>query len=102
MFPSAAPYRVAALKMVLPMFSSLRSERSAISRAIPRVLATLPASQAKRARNPTTRQSLRDSAGGKVRLSMKVVDQQTGEDLEAKRKPEAERARVAAGAGAGE
>ena len=39
---------------------------------------------------------------GKVRLSMKVVDQQTGEDLEAKQKAEAERAREAAGAGAGE
>ena len=39
---------------------------------------------------------------GKVRLSMKVVDQQTGEDLEAKQKTEAERAREAAGAGAGE
>jgi polyribonucleotide nucleotidyltransferase len=36
---------------------------------------------------------------GKVRLSMKVVDQQTGEDLEAKQKAEAERAREAAGAG---
>jgi polyribonucleotide nucleotidyltransferase len=39
---------------------------------------------------------------GKVRLSMKVVDQETGEDLEAKQKAEAERAREAAGAGAGE
>jgi polyribonucleotide nucleotidyltransferase len=38
---------------------------------------------------------------GKVRLSMKVVDQQTGEDLEAKQKAE-ERTREAAGAGAGE
>lgn len=36
---------------------------------------------------------------GKVRLSMKVVDQQTGEDLEAKQKAEAERTREAAGAG---
>jgi polyribonucleotide nucleotidyltransferase len=35
---------------------------------------------------------------GKVRLSMKVVDQQTGEDLEAKQKAEAEQAREAAGA----
>src|SRR5262249_1212699 len=39
---------------------------------------------------------------GKGRLSMKVVDQQTGEDLEARQKAEAERAREAAGAGAGE
>ena len=38
---------------------------------------------------------------GKVRLSMKVVDQETGEDLEAKQKAE-ERTREAAGAGAGE
>jgi polyribonucleotide nucleotidyltransferase len=38
---------------------------------------------------------------GKVRLSMKVVDQQTGEDLEAKQKAE-ERTHEAAGAGAGE
>jgi polyribonucleotide nucleotidyltransferase len=30
---------------------------------------------------------------GKVRLSMKVVDQQTGEDLEAKQKAEREAAR---------
>jgi polyribonucleotide nucleotidyltransferase len=36
---------------------------------------------------------------GKVRLSMKIVDQQTGEDLEAKQKAEAERSREAAGAG---
>ena len=36
---------------------------------------------------------------GKVRLSMKIVDQQTGEDLEAKQKAEAERTREAAGAG---
>src|SRR5207248_11183436 len=36
---------------------------------------------------------------GKVRLSMKVVDQQTGEDIEAKQKAEGERAREAAGAG---
>jgi len=35
---------------------------------------------------------------GKVRLSMKVVDQQTGEDLEAKQKAEASEAREAAGA----
>jgi len=34
---------------------------------------------------------------GKVRLSMKVVDQQTGEDLEAKQKAEAEQQREAAG-----
>jgi polyribonucleotide nucleotidyltransferase len=35
---------------------------------------------------------------GKVRLSMKVVDQKTGEDLEAKRKAEsAEQPREAAG-----
>src|ERR1700756_2113419 len=33
---------------------------------------------------------------GKVRLSMKIVDQQTGEDLEAKQKAEAEQAREAA------
>jgi polyribonucleotide nucleotidyltransferase len=37
---------------------------------------------------------------GKVRLSMKVVDQQTGEDLEAKQKAEAEQARETAAAGA--
>src|ERR1051326_1236299 len=37
---------------------------------------------------------------GKVRLSMKVVDQQTGEDLEAKQKAEAEQAGEAAAAGA--
>jgi polyribonucleotide nucleotidyltransferase len=37
---------------------------------------------------------------GKVRLSMKIVDQQTGEDLEAKQKAEAEQAREAAAAGA--
>src|SRR5712692_2209415 len=36
---------------------------------------------------------------GKVRLSMKIVDQQTGEDLEAKQKAEAERTREAASAG---
>jgi polyribonucleotide nucleotidyltransferase len=36
---------------------------------------------------------------GKVRLSMKVVDQQTGEDLEAKQKAEAAEAREAAAAG---
>jgi polyribonucleotide nucleotidyltransferase len=35
---------------------------------------------------------------GKVRLSMKVVDQQTGEDLEAKQKAEAAESREAAGA----
>jgi polyribonucleotide nucleotidyltransferase len=35
---------------------------------------------------------------GKVRLSMKVVDQQTGEDLEAKQKAEGEPSREAAGA----
>jgi polyribonucleotide nucleotidyltransferase len=32
-----------------------------------------------------------------VRLSMKVVDQQTGEDLEGKQKAEAEQQREAAG-----
>jgi polyribonucleotide nucleotidyltransferase len=37
---------------------------------------------------------------GKVRLSMKVVDQQTGEDLEAKQKAEVEQARETAAAGA--
>jgi polyribonucleotide nucleotidyltransferase len=37
---------------------------------------------------------------GKVRLSMKIVDQQTGEDLEAKQKAEAEQTREAAAAGA--
>src|SRR6202050_177471 len=36
---------------------------------------------------------------GKVRLSMKVVDQATGEDLEAKQKAEAEQGREAAAAG---
>jgi polyribonucleotide nucleotidyltransferase len=36
---------------------------------------------------------------GKVRLSMKVVDQQTGEDIEAKQKAEAEQPREAAAAG---
>src|SRR5713101_1770322 len=36
---------------------------------------------------------------GTVRLSMKVVDRQTGEDLEAKQKAEAERTREGAGAG---
>src|SRR5246127_4474527 len=39
---------------------------------------------------------------GKVRLSMKVVDQATGEDLEAKKKAAAEKARETAAAGAGE
>ncbi|HYA04295.1 MAG TPA: S1 RNA-binding domain-containing protein, partial [Xanthobacteraceae bacterium] len=39
---------------------------------------------------------------GKVRLSMKAVDQQTGEDLEAKPKAEAEQAREAASGGAAE
>jgi polyribonucleotide nucleotidyltransferase len=34
---------------------------------------------------------------GKVRLSMKMVDQETGEDLEAKQKAEAEGQREAAG-----
>jgi polyribonucleotide nucleotidyltransferase len=34
---------------------------------------------------------------GKVRLSMKVVDQQTGEDIEAKQKAEEESHREAAG-----
>jgi polyribonucleotide nucleotidyltransferase len=37
---------------------------------------------------------------GKVRLSMKIVDQQTGEDLEAKQKAEVEQSREAAAAGA--
>ena len=37
---------------------------------------------------------------GKVRLSMKVVDQDTGEDLEAKQKAEAGEAREAAAGGA--
>jgi polyribonucleotide nucleotidyltransferase len=32
---------------------------------------------------------------GKVRLSMKMVDQQTGEDLEAKQKAEAEQQQAA-------
>ena len=36
---------------------------------------------------------------GKVRLSMKVVDQQTGEDLEAKQKAEAEQQRAAEAVG---
>ncbi len=39
---------------------------------------------------------------GKVRLSMKVVDQQTGEDLEAKQKAEGEQPREAAAGGAAE
>jgi polyribonucleotide nucleotidyltransferase len=39
---------------------------------------------------------------GKVRLSMKAVDQQTGEDLEAKQKAETGEAREAAAGGAGE
>ncbi len=39
---------------------------------------------------------------GKVRLSMKVVDQQTGEDLEAKQKAEAEQQRDTAASGAAE
>ncbi len=39
---------------------------------------------------------------GKVRLSMKVVDQQTGEDLEAKQKAETEPAREATASGAAE
>jgi polyribonucleotide nucleotidyltransferase len=39
---------------------------------------------------------------GKVRLSMKVVDQATGEDLEAKQKAEAEQQREAAGGDAAE
>jgi polyribonucleotide nucleotidyltransferase len=38
---------------------------------------------------------------GKVRLSMRVVDQQTGEDLEAKQKAEAAEGREAAAAGGG-
>jgi polyribonucleotide nucleotidyltransferase len=37
---------------------------------------------------------------GKVRLSMKIVDQQTGEDLEAKQKAEAAAAPQEAAAGA--
>ncbi len=37
---------------------------------------------------------------GKVRLSMKVVDQETGEDLEAKQKAEGEQPREAAAGGA--
>jgi polyribonucleotide nucleotidyltransferase len=36
---------------------------------------------------------------GKVRLSMKVIDQQTGEDLEAKQKAEGGEQREAAAAG---
>jgi polyribonucleotide nucleotidyltransferase len=36
---------------------------------------------------------------GKVRLSMKVVDQESGEDLEAKQKAEAEQGREATAAG---
>jgi polyribonucleotide nucleotidyltransferase len=39
---------------------------------------------------------------GKVRLSMKVVDQETGEDLEAKQKAEGEQPREAAAGGAAE
>jgi polyribonucleotide nucleotidyltransferase len=39
---------------------------------------------------------------GKVRLSMKVVDQQTGEDLEAKQKAEANEPHEAAAGGAAE
>jgi len=39
---------------------------------------------------------------GKVRLSMKVVDQETGEDLEAKQKAETEQQREAAASGAAE
>jgi polyribonucleotide nucleotidyltransferase len=39
---------------------------------------------------------------GKTRLSMKVVDQETGEDLEAKQKAEAEQPREAAASGAAE
>jgi polyribonucleotide nucleotidyltransferase len=39
---------------------------------------------------------------GKVRLSMKAVDQQTGEDLEAKEKAEAQQAHEAAASGAAE
>ena len=39
---------------------------------------------------------------GKVRLSMKVVDQETGEDLEAKQKAEAEQPRESAAGGAAE
>ena len=39
---------------------------------------------------------------GKTRLSMKVVDQETGEDLEAKQKAEGEPQREAAASGAAE
>ena len=39
---------------------------------------------------------------GKMRLSMKVVDQETGEDLEAKQKAEGEPQREAAAGGAAE
>jgi polyribonucleotide nucleotidyltransferase len=39
---------------------------------------------------------------GKVRLSMKVVDQETGEDLEAKEKAEAQPVHEAAASGAAE
>ena len=39
---------------------------------------------------------------GKVRLSMKVVDQETGEDLEAKQKAEGEQPRESAAGGAAE
>jgi polyribonucleotide nucleotidyltransferase len=39
---------------------------------------------------------------GKVRLSMKVVDQQTGEDLEGKQKAESEQPHEAAAGGAAE
>jgi polyribonucleotide nucleotidyltransferase len=39
---------------------------------------------------------------GKVRLSMKAVDQQTGEDLEAKQKADGGEARDAAAGGAAE
>jgi polyribonucleotide nucleotidyltransferase len=39
---------------------------------------------------------------GKTRLSMKVVDQETGEDLEAKQKAEGEPQREAAAGGAAE
>jgi polyribonucleotide nucleotidyltransferase len=39
---------------------------------------------------------------GKVRLSMKVVDQQTGEDLEAKQRAEREQQQPQAASGAAE
>jgi len=41
-------------------------------------------------------------SSGKVRLSMKVVDQQTGQDLESKQKVEGEQTREVAAGGAAE